>query len=796
MSASYRRSRPSSRELNSQSGYNPTVAASTESRGSKRTKRKPKPLWYRRLKFVLGILFLLFLIACITGFVMLLSARKDASAEIHKFEELAASMQVKPSEIVASDGTVLYQVSGEFREYAPLSEIPKRVQNAMIAAEDVRFYSHDGVDLKALARTTLVDTREGRLKQGASTIEMQLAKLVSSNSEKTWRRKLHDIALAMELSQNMDKDRILELYLNKVYFGSHAYGIKAAADVYFGKPLDKISNAEAAFLVRLVRSPSSWNHLHRKENLDKAIENRDNVLQVMRRANMITEQEYQAAIEEEPKFSIKTPSSSERMLRAPYFVRHVRKVLSTEFPDIRLTDGGYRIETTLDAQMQAIAEREVAKTVAQNRKNKVSTAAFVLMNADGQILAEVGGVDFAKNQYNMIYQGHRQPGSSFKPFVYATALNAGTLHMGDQLANMPTTFPAPPGGEPWSPKNSNSKENSVTTSVRNAFALSMNIPAAHVIDQVGPAEVVRTAHEAFGFVSELQPVLPLALGSDAVNPLEMAQGISVFALRGDRATPYAIKRVVGPEGDTLKEFGPRIVRGVFNPEVCDEVDELMRGVIQYGTGYKARNLVPNARGKTGTTDSNRDAWFVGYTDGLIGVGWVANEGRDKAGKPTYSRMSPAVFGGTVTVDFWAAVMKAAYEKYGSKYAVTSTHEIKNGQAQTPPLEKDVTPLNPEDSQAKMGPPSDDDMGNMPSDGTPDEDTTKATSPADDPTIPPPAEQTKPKATPSPATDTDQYVEVEVCAETGMKASIYCPETVTRKFKKGKEPKRVCTTHTG
>ncbi len=795
MSESSKKSRASSADRKDQSGYTSKMAATPAGRSRNRRVRKQRPLWIRRLKVILAGFAIVLLLCSITFLIIFMGEMSVAKAEIHNFTDLSLTLQVQPSKIVASDGTVLYQVSGELREYAPLSEIPAQVRNAMIAAEDRRFYSHPGVDVWALGRILVADVSSGKLSQGGSTLTMQLAKLVTTKGEKTYRRKIHDMALAMDLENEMTKDRILELYLNRVSFGSHAMGIKAAAEVYFGKPLDKLTFAESAFLARLVRRPSVWNNLLNDKDLQEtAIENRNVVLKIMRDEEMISAKEYKASLEEVPKFNRKPPKSSDRILRAPYFVRHVIDVFHKEFPDKRLSDGGYRIETTLDAQMQALAEKEVQRTVEKNRKNKVSTAAFVLTNSEGQILAEVGGVDYEKNQYNMIYQGHRQPGSSFKPYVYATALNAGVVHIDDQLANLgPFTFPAPFGGDAWTVHNSNSKY-SASTSLRNAFAQSMNVPAAHVIAKVGPAEVVRTAHEAFGFRSKLEPVLPLVLGSDAVNPLEVAQALSVFALKGDRATPYAITRVTEPSGETF-DYAPRIDHNVFNPAVCDQIDQLMRGVVEFGTGYRAK-VVPNARGKTGTTNSNRDAWFVGYADGLIGVGWIANERPPKNGVVRYEPMSPTVFGGTVTVEFWAAVMKAAHDKYGTKFATPTRVDQKPGKTQAPPLSKDLAPVGPDD-QKKMGPPSDDNAMPIASTKAPPADAPDISmgddpSPSDDQAADPP--QPKP-VLPAPP-PVEQYVEMEVCVDTGMRASVYCPETITRRFRKGKEPKKVCTKHSG
>jgi len=792
MSKRWGRSQGNSEESSRSSGYTSNVAGP---RGNGNGKRKPRPPWVRRLKIALLVLSLIILIPTAIFLFIFLGYKNDSRLEVKQFQDLAANLQIPPSEIVSSDGTILYQVSDELREYAHLSEIPKKVQQAMIAAEDRRFYDHSGVDPKAIARTIFSDAKERRMAQGGSTLTMQLAKLVSKNSDKTFQRKMHDMALAMAIEETLTKDQILELYLNEVYFGSHAYGIKAAADVYFGKPLDKLTVAEAALLVRLVRSPSYWNNLFKGKGLDVAIHNRDIVLGIMRDENMIDEKTYESAKAEEPKFNSRPLKSSARYLHlgARYYVDHVLDTIKRQLPDVyqSLNSGGYKVETTLDLKMQSIAEREVRRVVAEHRKDRVSTAAFVLMNTDGQILAEVGGVDYDRNQYNVISQGSRQPGSSFKPFVYASALEAGAISIDDTLPNMPITFPAPPGGKPYPVHNSNNKY-TASEPVRRAFALSMNVPAVEVINKVGPETVVRYAHDSFGFVSNLYPGLALALGSTNVNPLEMAQGYSVFATGGDRATPYVINRIIGPSGDTVREFTPRIQHDAFDRRVCAQIDQLMRGVVEYGTGYKA-NIVPNARGKTGTTNKNTDAWFCGFTDGLIGIGWISNEQMHKDGPPTYPPMGSYVFGGTVTVEFWASIMKAAHDKYGSKFATPHPPAASDNPA--PVLEKpvdDAASAAGPDQTKQMGPPDDPNPVDVPVDpDAPDNPTPDTPQPGTSP-----APNNRPPVRPKPVPPPVETVEVEVCVQSGMKATVYCPETVTRTFKKGQEPRKFCNVHTG
>lgn len=379
-----------------------------------------------------------------------------AKDEVEKFRDMRDQYQIQPSKILSSDGKLLYQVMSERREYISLQDIPKLVQDAMVAAEDKRFREHRGIDYQAIPRILLVGAREGKLTQGGSTITMQLAKLMSGDSDRNIQRKLHDMALATAMERDLTKNEILELYLNTVYFGNQAYGIKAASDIYFGKPVSQITLGEAAFLVRLVRKPSSWSKLLSSgKNLDRAIANRNTVLGIMLEEGMISQPEYEKALEEDPKFNRKPHKGVARVYAAHYFVDHVLDVLKREpeFKDIDLGRGGYTIETTLDTRIQDTAEEQVRRVVRNHSDELVTTGAFLLMSADGQILAEVGGVDFNRNQYNVIYRGHRQPGSSFKPIVYATAfLNRALTSVDEPISNERLTLPAVPGREAYSPK--------------------------------------------------------------------------------------------------------------------------------------------------------------------------------------------------------------------------------------------------------------------------------------------------------------------------------------------------------
>ncbi|MBS1718487.1 MAG: transglycosylase domain-containing protein [Armatimonadetes bacterium] len=736
---------------------------------------------------------------CVAGWLLFISEFHKAQDEVNAFYDVREQMQVPPSEIISADGKLLYQVSAERRDYKTLAEIPVVVQHAVLAAEDRRFYQHAGVDPWALLRIMFTGLKEGHATQGGSTLTMQLAKRISSKGERTLTRKIHDMALATAVEQQFSKDQVLELYLNQVYFGAHAYGIAAAADVYFGKDLSELTPSDAAILARCVRRPSFENPF---VNLPKSIENRNVVLRTMKEEGYLSQKDYEKALAEKPKLRDK-PSDTVRIYRYPYFTSHVLQFLHREHPNIHLEDGGYRIETTLDTGMQEAAEQEVKQFVREHRGQKVTTAAMVLMNADGEILTEVGGASFERNQFNVVSQGRRQPGSSFKPFVYATAFATGKLNsLDDTLSNEKVVYPAEAGRAVYAPKNSNGKYGGSVT-VRTAIAYSINIPAVRVGEMVGPGTVVDYAQNVFGFVSPMHAVLSLPLGTNDVNMLEMAQGYSTFMLNGDRATPMIVRKITQiTDGEVIADYSPRIFRKILDPRVAGIIDEALRGVVEHGTATYAEGLVPNARGKTGTTQNNTDAWFCGYANGIVGISWIANEHPRKGRTPSYLPMDREVYGGTVTVRLWAAVMKKAIERYGNKFvSVHVDNERKNRDAKDAPsaipkttetdpsLGPDEVPLGPTDDAAPLQ-PGDTPPAQPPtkSDGTDD------ASPNDVPTVP--VNRNPSVAADSGAKDKDQYVEVEVCADSGLKANVYCPETVVRRFKKGTEPKRTCNIHKG
>lgn len=749
-------------------------------------------------KNIFALVLVAMLLAAIGVFAFFFYIRGEAAKTVIDVDKLVQNEPPKPSVIFASDGTKLYEAAPEKRDPITLREVPEHVQLAVLAAEDVRFRTRDSaIDYEALGRAVFGRAR-GENKGGGSTLAMQLAKLKFSKSEQTLPRKIQDMAIAQAMEAKLTRDQILELYLNDVYFGEGATGIAAAAKTYFGKKVGALSYAEAAMLARCVRRPSDQNPVR---NYAKALENGHVVLRLMKQEGWITQTKFDAAMKTKPKITKLSDRTSAPIKKAGYFVASVLAELKDQGIDI--SGGGYTVQTTLDWGLQAITEREVKNIVARNRGLNVNTAAFLLVNKDGQILAEAGGIDYKRHKYNLVTQGGLQPGSSFKPIVYATALEKDVITEYSTISNAPIRIKD--GRRVWAPKNSGRWGNS-SYSLQTAFSYSINLPAIHTIQQVGPSQVVKYATEKFGFQpgkGKPMPAYPsLALGTCQVTPIEMAQAYSVFMTGGTRVKPYSIEQVIGPDGKVVLQGGPTRFENVLKPETCAVIDRLMESVVQRGTGKEAQE-VEGARGKTGTTNDAKDAWFCGYAQGLIGIGWIGNErdGRRYA-------MNNGVFGGTVTVQMWRGVMRDAVSKFGTRVvpAAPSTEEDRPRRRRQPRNEEEpTTPVITTRDETGGDPPVDTTVVEEPSPRVEDPPVTNP--PIEDPVEPEPVEPTPPaRARPRPTPRTpratpranreEDTVEVEICADSGARARPYCPETVTRTFPRGKQPRGRCPIHTG
>ncbi|MFY9232863.1 MAG: transglycosylase domain-containing protein [Fimbriimonadaceae bacterium] len=765
------------------------MATRTAVRKRVRTRR---PRWVRVIKIALATTLLLGLVATVGfGWMFAVKLRK-AEEMMPRLPSILDELGSRPTVVLSADGKRMFQVSVKNRQPVLINHVPKVVIDATLAAEDKRFYSHSGIDYVSLGRSLVSNLTSGT-SQGGSTITMQIVKRVFTSPAKTYDRKIQDMALAVVMERKMSKNQILQLYLNEVFYGESAYGVQAAAEVYFNKKLDQLSIAEAALLARCVRRPSEENPFR---NPSRALANRDTVLAIMREEGMISSKEYEEAKGERLVLARRRNSDTAIRYRAPYAVSHVLDVIRKDLPEIDLTSGGYVIETTINSELQKVAEKAVADVVRRNRGNKVTTGAMILTDREGRILAEVGGRDFQRNQYNVVTQGHRQPGSAFKPFVYSAALANGAISPGDSISNARFSYTDPTTGVTWSPRNSNGRY-SGNVSIKSAIAYSYNMPVVRVMEKAGAANVVAMGESIFGFApNELFPYLSTALGASEVRPIEMAQGYSVFQLKGDRATPFIVTRIKDPAGNVIKEYTPNIQSGLLRRDVAEFIDECLRAVATYGTGSRASSAgIRNARGKTGTTSDNKDAWFCGYTDEFLGIAWIANE-VIREGKPArYLEMGSSVFGGKVTIDIWIEVMKRAqqmvqegkFEKYDpSMDGMYQRPDASENQQPAPVLDD---PQIDEPAQEEILPTPDENVVDSPPiGGVPVGGGQEVPAPPDRP----------PTASSGPPPETNEpepvYALVEVCADTGRRANMYCPETVMRQFLKSEIPKRNCRIH--
>jgi penicillin-binding protein 1A len=657
-----------------------------------------------------------------------------------------------PLRIYTADNSLIGEFGEERRNIIAIEEIPSYLKNAVVAIEDERFYEHGGVDYWGVLRATLANLRGG-LSQGASTITMQVARNFFLTNEKSFTRKIYEVLLAWKIEANLSKEQILELYMNQIYLGQRAYGFSSAAQIYFGKDIQRISIAEAAMLAGLPKAPSAYNPV---VNYRRAKIRQEYILQRMRDLKMITPSQYQSAMTE----SLHVRGvGREFTTKADFATEMVRQMLISEYGDGIYTQGmtvittirkaeqdaaysavrkgimdyelrhkyrgpeGYiKLPDDLTARQRAIDNilsdhpssddllagvvitanpKEIQAVIAtgdtvsiKGDDLKLGTvalsdkaqpkqhikpgaiirvlqsdgrwvlaqmpqveAAFVALDANnGGIRALVGGFDFNRNKYNRVSQAQRQPGSSFKPFIYAAALEKGI--MPNTLANdAPLSISSlETGSQMWSPKNYDGKFEG-QMKIRTALAKSKNLVSVRVIRKIGP-RYAQDFIQRFGFEAEKHPpYLTMALGAGSVTPLELATGYGVFANGGYRVEPYLISKVIDAKGNVLFEASPQRA-GDQNLRALDArtafvMDSLLQEVTKTGTAASARPALGRAdiAGKTGTTNESMDAWFAGYQSDVVAVAWM---GFDKP-----KSLGDRETGGGLALPMWIRYMKTA-----------------------------------------------------------------------------------------------------------------------------------------
>ncbi len=522
----------------------------------------------------------------------------------------------------------------EDRIVLPLEKIPQRVRDAVIASEDARFYHHGGVDFLAILRAAWNDLR-GKPIQGGSTLTQQLVKEYYVGNERTLWRKIREAALSLRLERKYTKDEILEQYLNVIYLGEQAYGVEAAARRYFGKSIRDVTVAEAALLASIAPAPARYNP---REDLEAARVRRDRVLQRMVVNDFITGDQASAARAEEIRLVQPKPPPS----KAPIFVQFVKEALVAEHGQDALDKSGARITTTLDLDLQRAAQAAIDETLTEEDDPAAALVAIDVRTGGILAMAQRG-----PQYYNLAARADRQAGSAFKPFVLAAALDEGINEY--DYYSAPSTITI---GD-WSPTNYDGSSYG-TVSVRTATISSINTAYAQIIEDTGAVDVADMAH-ALGIQSPLNEDLTLTLGTAPVSPLEMTTAYATFAARGIRRIPSAIQEAVDGDGEDIERIESNGNR-VIGENLAGRVTEILQDVVAYGTGTRARLDGYAAAGKTGTTNSNRDAWFCGYTSEVAACVWMGYTPVDGQIRPMDSVHGISVSGGSFPAEIWNRFM--------------------------------------------------------------------------------------------------------------------------------------------
>ncbi|WP_236888604.1 penicillin-binding protein 1A [Desulfoluna limicola] len=588
--------------------------------------------------------------------------------DLPQIEALKSFKPSSVSRVYSEDGVLLAEFYAEKRDPVPLAIVPTFLQNAIINTEDRNFYDHNGVDLKGIARAIVKDIIARDFVEGASTITQQLAKTLFLTREKSIDRKLKEAILAFQLERRYTKEEILELYLNQIYFGSGAYGVESASRIYFGKGVSELTLAECALLAGLPKSPSRYSPL---VNPDKAIKRRDLVLKLLYNRHRITERAYKAAVEE----PLALNGQKGRIHQAPYFIDYLKKELAGIVGLDRLYQDGLTIHTTLNLKLQIAGEASVAKNMARlearMKKNRIKNpspqcAFFAMDTKTGAILAMAGGRDFRKSPFNRATQAKRQPGSSFKPFIYGLAVEQG-IDQNQMILDSPVSFSMGRGKKPWQPKNF-SKKYSGEITLRKALALSKNIPAVRLADTIGVANVAAYARR-LGITSPLSNNLSLSLGTSETTLMELTRAYAVFPNQGIRSTPMGITRIENRHGRTIWEGRPTHAVAIKRDDAA-VITDMLAAVVTEGTGKQALSIGKPLAGKTGTTDNYRDALFLGFSPYVAAGVWVGND--------DYTPLGRLETGARAALPIWTDLMETAWKNRPSAHfdipdGVTTRH---------------------------------------------------------------------------------------------------------------------------
>ncbi len=605
----------------------------TEERERRVSRSKTDRRSTSRWRLSIGRLFYWGTVFALWGAIAVVGLVVWVGAHLPPIQSLEIPKRPPTIEIVGADGSVLATRGEMAGANVPLKELPPYLPKAFIAIEDRRFYSHYGVDPLGILRAAFANVLHRGVSQGGSTLTQQLAKNLFLTQERTLQRKLQEVELALWLERKHSKNEILELYLNRVYFGSGAYGVEAAAQRYFGKSARNVTLAEAAMLAGLVKSPS---RLAPNRNPEGAEKRAQTVLAAMAEAKFITPAQAQASIGH-PAISVRPAGAG----TVNYVADWIGEVLDDLVGQI---DQSIVVQTTIDPKLQSTAEAAVIdELAAKSVKFNVTQGALVAMSPDGAVRAMVGGRNYTESQYNRAVTAKRQPGSAFKPFVYLTALEAGLT---------PETIrpDAPLEIKGWKPENY-SHEYFGAVTLTQALAMSLNTVAVRLGLEVGPKNVVRTAHR-LGISSKLEPNASIALGTSEVSVVELVGAYAPFANGGIGVSPHVVTRIRTTDGKLLYDRPADQAAQVIEPRYVAMMNSMVEQTLISGTARKAEIPGWTAAGKTGTSQDFRDAWFVGYTANLVTGVWLGNDDNSPTKKAT---------GGGLPVEVWTRFMRAAHQ---------------------------------------------------------------------------------------------------------------------------------------
>lgn len=574
-------------------------------------------IWFVRL-LKIGVVTALLGVMVVGIFVAI------ARGEIDSFEDLKASPNGQMIRVRAADGTVIQSLGPSFGQWLTFSQLPDEMKDAMVAVEDRRFYMHPGVDPIGITRSFWVRAVKGRWTQGGSTITQQLARNVYLNSNKEFGRKLREIILAMAIETKFSKEQILELYLNKVYFGGGAYGVDAASRKFFDHGAESLDLAEAAIIAGLVKAPSRYSPT---ADAKAALGRAGVVVEVMQDAGMITAAEAASVKPAQVKLAAETPQDSVR-----YFTDWALPQLDGLIDE---TEKPIDVWTTLDLKMQRAATVAIASNAPRGTQG-----ALVAIDRDGAVKAMVGGTDYVTSNYNRAVTSVRQPGSAWKLFVYLTALEAG-FRPEDKVVDEPVEI------DGWQPKNSGGNY-AGEINLRTAFAYSKNTVAAQIGQEVGTSSIANMARR-FGITTPINTQPSMVLGTSDARVIDMTRAFAAVAAKGRSVTPYGISKVTTIDGNVIYKAKPGKSIQLVEDWVAAGMTDLMQTAVATGTG-RAANIGRPVAGKTGTTSSNKDGWFLGFSSGLTTGVWM---GRDDA------RAVGGLEGGRAPAQAWAAFMRVA-----------------------------------------------------------------------------------------------------------------------------------------